>query len=301
MMILFGQSYRPEKRIYLLDVTASMVGKGVVDTPNIFNDVKEKLIETLRDIQSEDTEIVVIPFTNKPHSIIQGYSYDEQMLTDKIRSIDIRPGDTNIADAWIEGLRQIDSTKINYLFLLTDGLHNCGPDNETLYSRLMDWSDFSSDRYYFAFYVMLTPNAREMKVTDIVEQTGKMWLIESMNVNVSFVNTNLFLSANINQNNLVRIHFTSNNISVLRKMPFQIEMDENPYYRIISQKFDFVRSELLFELEELKPRLDIPLETDLRLRIRYDKEQFPLVFFTPEEISFHIINKGVREMTITEL
>ncbi|MGL5979708.1 MAG: hypothetical protein ACRCZY_02305, partial [Phocaeicola sp.] len=49
--LVYGQSYQNEKRIYLLDVTASMVGKGSVSTPNIFEKVKEKLIETISDIQ----------------------------------------------------------------------------------------------------------------------------------------------------------------------------------------------------------------------------------------------------------
>ena len=39
-----------EKRIYLVDVTASMEGKGEVETPDIFQTVKESLAETIQQI-----------------------------------------------------------------------------------------------------------------------------------------------------------------------------------------------------------------------------------------------------------
>ena len=38
--IAFAQPYLQEKRIYVVDVTGSMEGRGAVETPNIFNKVK---------------------------------------------------------------------------------------------------------------------------------------------------------------------------------------------------------------------------------------------------------------------
>ena len=38
-----AQTHLCEKRIYLLDVTASMVGRGNVETPDIFDGVKKQL------------------------------------------------------------------------------------------------------------------------------------------------------------------------------------------------------------------------------------------------------------------
>lgn len=298
---IFGQTYRQEKRIYLVDVTASMVGKGKVKTPNIFDKVKYQLITTIQNLHTEDTEIVIIPFTDKPHNPISGNTHDKQTLIDNIKGMDIRHGDTNIADAWLAGIEQIDSSKINYIFLLTDGLHNCGPDNDILYSRLTDWANISANKYYFAFYVMLTENAGEMKIANIVEQTAKIWLIKSMNVNVSFISTNLHLSANINHNNSIKIGFSSNDSAIFKDISFHLEMTENPYYKIIHQEFDILHNEMKFELEELIPRIDIPIKKDLQLFIRYDKNKYPLVFFTPEEISFTVLNKGVRTMKIKEL
>ena len=47
---MHSQTYMQENRIYLVDVTASMIGKGNVKTPDIFSKVKEGLLETINNI-----------------------------------------------------------------------------------------------------------------------------------------------------------------------------------------------------------------------------------------------------------
>lgn len=295
----YGQLYKSEKRIYLLDVTASMEGRGNVETPNIFEEVKRQLCTTLQNIESQDTEIVLIPFTNIPHEPISGNISQCDSLVNEIGKMTIRRGDTNIAGAWERGLKELDSLKVNYLFLLTDGLHNCGVEKEVLYQNLKDWQDISAGKYMFAFYVMLTPNAKELEIANIVEQTRQMWLIESMDVNVSFLATDLQLTANVNQNNNVTIHFTSNNSKIFdRNMDFSLILEDNPYYKLDNVKVDFAERCVHFDMIEVLPRMQIPTVCDLQLNIDYNKEEYPLCFFTPDIIEFHIINRGVRKMTI---
>ena len=157
VLFLYGvhvdaQAYLNEKRIYLLDVTASMTGKGVVKTPDIFNHVKEQLTATLNNIESPQTEIVVVPFTNVVHNPIAGVISQKDSLANEISKIVIQRGDTNIEEAWRHGVSLLDSTKINYLFLLTDGLHNCGVEKDSLYNTLSEWQSIAKDKYMFAFY-----------------------------------------------------------------------------------------------------------------------------------------------------
>lgn len=120
MMLPFSsysqQVFPKEKRIYIVDVTASMIGKGIVKTPNIFDKVKEELVAAVRSINDEETEIAIIPFTCEPHPMIKGYANDKDTLISEINKLSIRPGDTNIADAWTKGLEEIDSTRVNYVF-----------------------------------------------------------------------------------------------------------------------------------------------------------------------------------------
>ena len=297
----YAQSYLNEKRIYLLDVTASMVGRGVVETPDIFNNVKDQLKTSLDNIESSQTEIVIVPFTDIVHDPITGVISQKDSLAREISKIKIQRGDTNIEDAWRHGVSLLDSTKVNYLFLLTDGFHNCGVEKDSLYNTLSEWQSIAKDKYMFAFYVMLTPNAKEMEIMDTIESTDKLWPIESMNVNVSFINSVLSLKSNINNSKKVRLDFTSQNPMVFESgLELSISIEDNPYYRLNTCSTDISQKYAEFEIEELLPRIQIPVESDLKLILNYDKEKYPLVFFTPETIDFHIINRGIRTMTIRE-
>lgn len=296
-----AQSYLKEKRIYLLDVTASMVGKGVVETPNIFNDVKEQLKNTLDNVESTHTEIVVVPFTDVVHNPINGFISQKDSLANEISKINIQRGDTNIEDAWRYGVSLLDSTKVNYLFLLTDGLHNCGVEKDSLYSTLSQWQSIAKDKYMFAFYVMLTPNAKEMEIMDVIDSTDKLWPIESMNVNVSFISSSLALRSNINNNKVLRIYFTSQNISVFDSgLQLEVLLEENPYYRLKEYSSDISLKYIDIEIEELVPRIDIPIEVNLKLHMKYNRDSYPLIFLTPESIDLNIVNRGIRSMKIRE-
>lgn len=296
-----GQFFLSEKRIYLLDVTASMEGNGAVATPNIFEDVKIKLADAISDLEQANTEIVVIPFTNTTFEPICGNISEKDSITHCVEQIKIQRGDTDIATAFQKGIEELDSTKVNYLFLLTDGLHNCGVEKDSLYQLLSSWNDVSRGKYMFAFYVMLTPNAKELELIQVVENTNQMWPIESMDVNVSFLLSNMNISANINNNKVVKIPLVSNNNKIFNNnIECQLKMNENPYYKIKNYKIDFPNRNIEFEVEELLPKIHIPIEMNLTISYEYDKEKYPLVFFTPEVINFNIVNKGVRTMKIIE-
>lgn len=300
-ILLKAQIIKEEKRIYLFDVTASMEGKGSVNTPNIFANVKKQLVNAINGISNMNTEVVVIPFTNKPHGIIKNSLNNRDSLVTEVEKITVKRGDTNIADAWLSGLQEVDTTKINYLFMLTDGLHNCGPDKEILYTHLRDWGDISKGKYLFAFYVMLTPYARELEIANIVEETEQMWLIESMDVNVSFINSGLTLTTNINNNKTIRINFTSNYPKVFdEKILVDLSLQDNEYYQLSNIQSNFAKRYIEFELKEMRPKIDIPIELQLSLKIKFNNKDYPLVFFTPDNVAFNIINKGVRVMNIKE-
>ena len=297
-----SQTIRQEKRIYIVDVTASMEGKGSVETPNIFSNVVTQLATAISEIDRVDTEVVIIPFTNKVHAIYKNTTDNYVDINEYVNSLSIKYGDTNIADAWQAGIGQLDSTKVNYLFLLTDGLHNTGPEKEVLYERLNEWSDIAKDNYFFAFYVMLTNNAKETEICQIADDANQMWLIESMDVNVVFINTDLSLTTNINNSKRFKIDFESYNQNAFNKdIDLQLNIEKNEYYEIESILPLFTDRCYYVTLKELKSKIDTPIKTALRLSLNYDRAKYPLVFFTPDEITLNIVNQGVREMTIKEV
>lgn len=289
-----------EKRIYLLDVTKSMVGEGRVQTPDIFNTVKSNLITAINNIEDKNTEIVIIPFTDVVHERIRFTIAQKDSMISQVSKISLKKGDTNIADAWNAGMEELDSTKVNYLFLLTDGLHNTGVSKEVLLETLSMWGDLSKNKYFFSFYVMLTPYAKELEICNVVKETQQMYLIESLDINASLIRTALNQQSNIYENKMIGVSFISNNSKVfLEDLELSFQIEDNPYYFIGKTFVDSINSAIYyFEIKEKTGKIKIPIDIVLNLSIYHNQDKYPFVFFTPETISFRIINRGVRKMTI---
>ena len=301
--IISAQTTLQEKRIYLIDVTKSMEGKGIVPTPNIWEEVKYNLIEAIGELEDPNTEIVVIPFTNQSHEIVSGYIAQKDSLLTALQSIDLKKGDTNIADAWERGVSCLDSTKVNYMLLLTDGLHNCGPSKEELFARLEQWDSIRSKKYFFSFYVMLTENAMDQKIRSIADSIPQMWCIQSLKINAALIRTSLVQRSNIFENKTIQVRFLSNNSSIfVDDLNLAFSLQDNDYYSISSTRQDSIDSSIYeFDVIEKTDKINIPVDVNLMLHITHNEEKYPLVFFTPEDIDFRIINRGVRRMTLKVL
>ena len=299
----YSQMITSEKRIYLLDVTKSMIGRGSVNTPNIFDEVKKSLEDAVDDISDSRTEIVIIPFTDKPASneeVVQGTIAQKDTLRMQIESLNVKSGNTNIADAWSKGIEYLDSTKVNYMFLLTDGLHNSGPDKEVLYERLRAWDTICDGKYFFSFYVMLTTNAIEQEIQQITQNTKQMWSIESLNINAALIKSSLVQRFNIFEDKTIGVEFSSNNPKVfLEDLNVQFDIEDNPYYSISPTRRSANNSKIYeFDVIEKTEKINIPIDVALKINVNHNDEKYPLVFFTPNEFEFKILNRGVRRMTL---
>ena len=297
--VMFAQTSRTEKRIYLVDLTGSMEGKGSVVTPNILQTVKDNLAATIDNIEDENTEVIIVPFTDRVWESFSGRITDKQTIITGVKELKVLSGDTNIADAWSYGTTLLDSTKINYLFLLTDGLHNNGPSKEELFDRLRSWEQISKGKYNYAFYVMLTPNAKETEICEIVDSTNNMWLIESMDINASLVRTSITTRKNVFNDNTMGMSFLSNNRNAnLDNLGLKIKLQDNDFYRIDSLRKSPLGNIYYFDIVELLPRLQLPLDTTFTMYFSYDTLANPFVFMTPDRVEFQIINQGPRELSI---
>ena len=296
----FAKAPMQEKRIYLVDLTASMEGLGVVKTPDIFNKVKHSLTETIDHISDPNTEIVIIPFTTHPLDVYSGTVAMKDSLIHYVKNLSIAKGDTNIADVWSKGMTYVDSTKVNYMFLLTDGLHNYGPSIEALYQRLSEWGDYSQGRYMFAFYVMLTPNAKEQKICQIIDQTRNLWLIESMDIDASLIKTSTIQNKNIFADKTVVLDFESNNKRInIDDTGISVTIEENPYYDVAGLRKSSVADSYFIDIFEKDKRDRLPLIDTFELHISHNYEKYPFVFFTPDYIQLIITNQGARKLELT--
>ncbi|MBB1137961.1 vWA domain-containing protein [Myroides sp. WP-1] len=300
--LAYGQVNKLEKRIYLFDVTASMEGRGQGGTENIFADVKHSLLNAIEAVQSPKTEIVLLTFTNKVHEKKSFFINELDSIRKYIDQIQVQKGDTNIADAWEAGVEEVNPDKLNYVFLLTDGIHNTGPDKQILYDRLKGWGDYAMNHYYYGFYVMLTKTSEDVELEKVIKETNQLYIIKSPHVNITFLTTSSGWKANIKNNKRIKIQYQKNTFT---PFPYQLNikatLSDNPYYKI--KRVDNHLSQdlsLILEIEELVPLKQIPIEVDLTFTLDYEREKYPMLFIVPEKVNVKIQNRGIRSVTIKE-
>ena len=290
-----------ERRIYLVDLTRSMEGYNGAE--DIFDKVKEQLSNAINAMNDTASEIVIIPFTDKPHELYKDKVANRKAILDYIANLNTKPGDTNILDAWKMGESVLDPSKINYMFMLTDGVHNTGETIDSLYSALNTWHSKTQGKYQFAFYVLLSPSANEQEICRIVDSSKQMWLVPSMNIQTDFVIGNMNQSVNIINTNKVKMHLSSTNPEIFNQgLRFKISLPENEYYQIAnaSESID-ENGDFSFEIKKLKAQDDLPISYRTKILIMYDKIKYPFMFFTPEEYNLNIVNVGTRIMNIKQL
>ena len=290
-----------ERRIYLVDLTRSM--EGYNDAENIFDSVKKQLNNTINTLTDTTSEIIIIPFTDRPQDIYANSIANKDSILNYVANLETKPGDTNILDAWKKGESVLDPTKINYMFMLTDGVHNTGEPIDSVYSALNNWYSKTQGRYQFAFYVLLSPSAKEQEICRIVELSKQMWLVPSMNIQTDFIVGNMNQSVNIIETNKVKMHLTCTNPEIFNQgFRFKISLPKNDYYQIAnaSETID-QNGDISFEIKKLKRQQDLPISYRTKILIDYNQDKFPFVFFTPEEYNLNIVNVGSRIMNIKKL
>ena len=290
-----------EKRIYLVDLTRSMEGYNGAE--DIFDKVKEQLKSAISTMTDTTSEIVIVPFTDKSHELYIDKIANKKSILDYIANLKTRPGNTNILDAWRKGESVLDSAKINYMFMLTDGVHNTGESVDSLYSTLSNWHSMTQGKYQFAFYVLLSPSAKEQEICRIVDSSKQMWLVPSMNIQTDFIVGNMSQSINIIDNNKIKMHLACTNPEIFNQgFRFKISLPNNENYQIINASETIDKNgDVLFEIKKLKSQENLPISYRTKILIEYDRIQFPFVFFTPEEYNLNIVNVGKRIMNIKQL
>jgi hypothetical protein len=173
---------KPQRKVYLWDVTLSMKGAG--GCPNIWQDVKENLIKDIKSITDPKTEIVLLPFQHRIIEKKSDYATAEgkQNLIQYVRDFDLpklwigdastgheaKPGEkgkTTMTKLYaplqecLETVITVDKTDI--LVFFTDGLSDF-PEDGAKFERFVceDWcSGVAEEKDIYAYYLMLTSKA----------------------------------------------------------------------------------------------------------------------------------------------
>lgn len=156
---------RERNYIYLLDCTKSMSGYN--GAPNIWEPTKNYLRSDI-ERQTPNTSIHVVPFQGKNLPTFS-FMANKFAWKDMEKILDGYMGNitkTNICDAWDLSSKYIDCNKDNYIYLLTDGVDNV-KGTEALAKKLANFCGKHKNTH--AFYVVLTKNAIDPKIKEIVE------------------------------------------------------------------------------------------------------------------------------------
>lgn len=193
------EAFKKERRIFLWDVTISMVGatkdascpKGdkrskpdfdysksgfpyYNEEKDIYDETRDVLIDKIMQIQNESTEIIVLPFRNgivgefKANATASG----KEFLKEQIMSWnDLVPGGTYTATCLEEAVNKyFTKDRTNRIFLLTDGEPSDG-EGPKLLNYIMNWKGLSETKGsgIYLVYVMLTDEADNADIKKVAE------------------------------------------------------------------------------------------------------------------------------------
>jgi len=304
-----GQNFKNERRIFLWDVTLSTFGFG--GSPNIGNEVQRNLIQAVENISDPQTEIIVIPFQDNILYVWENQATPEgkKELLKKISSIkekDLEVTRTNICSAWEEALILISPKKRNYIFLLTDGKQNSQKNNpDCLYENISAWCNLAKRNDAFGFYVMLTDEARDPKLEEIINKCNRMEIVTGTDINVTELRPiTTEINLNIPDKEFEKeVLFESNYIERLPEN-FQIELslNENSFIKLKNNNVKLdkngnCRIEFIPQSTYENLRDHLPDKYEIDLNIQIDNNKFPRIFATPSNLK--VVLKNIREKIMT--
>ena len=182
---LFAQGVH-SKQIYLWDVTLSMRDNG------IWEQVKDQMITSLREVRDKDTEVIVIPFQDDTYPEQRVQVGDASALEALCQWIDeyqipMPKGGhgTNICRALSRAEDFIFKEDIDCVFLLTDGTHE--PKNPAMAEKFPvgclteylenRWCAFATELDAYLIYYHLLGNS-DLQIEEVTEATCRALSIQ---------------------------------------------------------------------------------------------------------------------------
>ena len=186
------------RRVYMWDVTLSMTGKA--GCPDIWQDVKDALVKEINLITDPAVEIVIIPFQHralnehmqreyataegkaKLVSFIKGYQLPRTWTGNAASGCeDMANGKTTMTALYAPLKYCLDNVivpdKTNFLEFMTDGVSDFENDRNRFEELVRNWCSMAEEKNLYAFYVMLTPQAKNDHVKK-VNQCDRLKMVD---------------------------------------------------------------------------------------------------------------------------
>lgn len=176
-----------ERRVYYLDCSFSMASN------KIWDDVCDNLKKAIDNVNDETTELIVVPFALDKSGGIKVYKAlatpaGKDSLKRQISAIVPNKSSMTYHIVPLEDFysNRVDSAKVTYMFLMTDGQDEC--KNKTLFPNLLSqWQGKYGDKNVFGFYVMLHNSAKNTNIKKICDNQKHLWTVETADININLV------------------------------------------------------------------------------------------------------------------
>ncbi len=196
LLFLSVSAIAAERRVYYLDVTASMTGYN--GSENIWDTVTSNLKKAIQAIPDEDTEVIIKTFTDANHPVekivsTQATAAGKKKICEKIDKLNPSQNTNCHTDIFVPFedfyKHEISLTKVDYFFLMTDGNQYSSGINQ-LASTVAKWNNKTDKgkKHIYGFYVMLTPQAAlSADMESTIQKQPHLWIVQTADVNINLV------------------------------------------------------------------------------------------------------------------
>ncbi len=281
-----------ERRVYYLDVTYSMVKPN-----NLWDAVRENLVDAIRDVDDINTELVVVTFEKDIVDVWERKADDEgkAFLISKIESMPLpsRSTMTNLYAPWKDFVeRQAKAGRINYMFFMTDGEHEVGGDFLSLISK---WTG-STNPMTYGFYVMLSPSAHNDDVSQKINAQKRLWIVNTANMNMNLIRLAPQATWNVRTEDFfdVPVYFSGSEGRVLDDISVE---STNPHLKIRS--YDVTEQRMRVHVSTDINAATYPEESYMNLKIQYQGNNDKTVLMS-ENVRVKCLNKKESKLTLDD-
>ena len=305
----FSQS-KPQRRIYLWDVTLSMKGFG--GAPNIYDSVVDFIKREINSITDENTEIVVLPFQTRvlEQWVVYATESGKKEIINKITSYyNNNVTSTDIVTPMKETQQKyITKDKRNLLFLLTDGKQSGG--NNELLSIIRNWGEYAKINNDHAVYVMLTDSAIVDEIKEVIEITPGIETITGddwKRLDWIDLYPEEIVKFNIKDDKEKPVNIPliyKKNIDLPENIKVEVSCD-NPlltFRETAVIKNNAISFNLKFDYQTLKDSLPEKEQIDLHIELinsdQVQKTTGKIILLIPNDIKLELINKPEKTLKI---
>lgn len=295
--------------VILWDVTGSLLPptpekdlNGTLLTPysegnGMWRELKEAVIDCIKFVEEDPSNtITVVTFHDNIRDIYSQKATEsgKEVLVDTVTNYKyITNYKTNIVEPIQHFYSILDSSKINYMFLFTDGDNDQPATQSRFIPTLDEWTARTEGKNAYGFYVLVHPKADKPEVRASIEPQKNFWIVPDAKVRVNIC----ALPSTIKYN--FRDQKGPQKVKINGKFNAEGEVvlkTDDEYYAVECSNADI--KDGVIEIEVKAKREDLPQDHTIALTPELSGAN-AYTFIGPENISLEVSNLPKRSVDVS--